>query len=78
MSASNDQWEQIAPNTVLVFDEEDAVRVDLRVEGGPFEIVEEQIKEDVRVEGYPTRIGINLKECVKQAVIAATITVAER
>jgi len=48
------------------------------VGGGPFEIVAEQIKEDVRAEGHPTRIGINLEECVKQAVIAATITVAAR
>ena len=68
------KWRQIESDAVLVYDGDEAVRINLSVEGGPFEISAEQIEEDVRVEGYPTRIGINLQEPAEQATIQTIIT----
>ncbi len=67
------RWQQIASDALLVLDEQDALRVDLHVDGGPFEIAEERIEEDVRVEGHPTRIGISLTAPVEKVTVQVTI-----
>jgi len=68
------EWEQIADDALVIRGKRDAVHVDITVEGGTFEIVDEVIDEEVRMPVKPTRIGINLILPVAQARIGLKIT----
>ena len=68
------EWTRVAPDTLRISADGESVRVRLEVNGGPFQITAEEIKEDVRVERRPIRIGINLVGAVTEASIRATIT----
>ena len=65
-----DEWRRTGPTRFLVFDGDNALRVDVCVEGGELELVPETIEEEVRVETQPTRIGINLKAPARRARVA--------
>jgi hypothetical protein len=68
-----DTWRQVAPDRLIVCDDGNALRVDLRVEGGAFGISAEQIEEEVRAPTRPTRIAIALKDAVIHAIMEVSI-----
>lgn len=61
--------------SLVVSGGEEMVKVNITVKGGEFEIVFDTIVEDMNNggRGYPKRIGINLKEPVKEAMIKTEI-----
>lgn len=68
------RWKRHGPDSLMVYDTEEAVRVDIRVRGGEFDIHPDHIKEDMRSGMIPVRLGIDLKEPVTEASITTTIT----
>ena len=72
------RWAQTGPGSLVVYDTESAVRVDVQVEGGAFEVTGEPIEEDVKARSRPTRIGINLTQPVAAARITMLIRPAEQ
>jgi hypothetical protein len=64
-------WKRADDGSVLVQDGGEAVRVEVGVTGGEFEIKAEKIEEDAPVK--PTRIGINLTKPVTDATVTMTI-----
>ncbi|MDH4240039.1 MAG: heparinase II/III-family protein [Phycisphaerae bacterium] len=68
------RWKQTSPTTLMVYDSEEALRVEIKVAGADFEIRPETIEEDVSARKQPTRLGINLKKAVSNAVVSLTIT----
>jgi len=66
-------WKQTSPSTLMVYDSEEALRVEIKVSGADFEIQPETIEEDVSARKKPTRLGINLKKAVTNAVVSLTI-----
>lgn len=65
-------WKQQADGSLLVFDVNEAARIDIDSGGRAFSIDAEEIHEDAPV--APTRLGINLKEPVTDATITLKIT----
>ncbi|MHC4480817.1 MAG: hypothetical protein ACYS1C_07590, partial [Planctomycetota bacterium] len=63
-------WEELDSGSLLVSDGEEAVRIDVEVAGGRFDIESEQIPLGVK----PTRLGINLRRPVRQATVRVVIT----
>ncbi|MCX5638926.1 MAG: hypothetical protein NTX52_14715 [Planctomycetota bacterium] len=72
------QWKQLSPSSLVIYDKEEALRVDIKVTGAEFEIRPETIREDLGIHKQPTRLGINLKSPVIGAVVSLTITPMER
>jgi hypothetical protein len=72
-----DSWKQSTPRSVLVYDSEKALEVNIKVNGSDFEIQSETINEDVSARKKPTRLGINLTEPVTNALVCLTITPQE-
>ncbi|NOZ21895.1 MAG: hypothetical protein GXP25_12505 [Planctomycetes bacterium] len=72
------RWKETEPGKLLIYDTEEAVRVDIRVDGAEFAIKAEEIKEDVHTPTLPTRIGIDLKKPVTTATVTLTIRPAGR
>jgi hypothetical protein len=68
------RWKQTSPTTLMVYDSEEALRVEIKVAGADFEIRPKTIEEDVSARKQPTRLGINLKKAVTNAVVSLTIT----
>jgi len=70
-------WEQIDPVTpsgsLIIYDSEKALKVNIKINGSGFEIQQETINEDVIDSKKPTRIGINLTEPVTHAFISLKI-----
>ncbi|MFQ5809119.1 MAG: hypothetical protein ACE5JM_05825, partial [Armatimonadota bacterium] len=66
------EWKELEPGSLLIYDVEEAVRVDIEAVGGEFEIEAQEIKEEARAQ--PTRLGINLKSPVTRAAITVRIT----
>lgn len=66
-------WKIISPSTLIVFDSEETLRVEIKAAGADFEIRPETINEDVSARKQPTRLGINLKKPVTNALISLTI-----
>jgi hypothetical protein len=60
--------------TVIVYDSEEALRVEIKVAGADFEIRPKTIEEDVSARKQPIRLGINLKGTVNGALITLKIT----
>ncbi len=68
-----DKWRKLSSSSLLIHDQEEALRVDISVSGASFEIKPETIKEDLSGSRLPTRLGINLSMPVTHAVISLTI-----
>jgi len=68
------RWQPLGPNALTVYDTEEAVRVDLKVIGAGYTLTSGLIDENVTAPAKPLRIGIDLKQPVKHAVIEAVIT----
>jgi len=68
------KWEQEKPGTLVVRDSGDAVRVEIAVTGGEFEVAAEAIKEDVKAHSLPTRIAVRMKQPVAKARVTMTVT----
>ncbi len=67
------KWKQLGPGSLLIRDGGEAVRVDLEVVGGEFQIDAEEIHEDVKTKSLPTRIGVKLTQPVTKASITQRI-----
>ena len=72
------QWKQLSPSSLVIYDKEEALRVDIKVTGAEFDIRAETIREDLNIHKQPTRLGINLKSPVTGAIVSLTITPMER
>ena len=70
------RWEKRDDGSLVVYDADEAVRVDVAATGGDVDLRAEQIKEDVRTRSLPTRIGIAFKQPVAKASIRLRITPA--
>ncbi|MFB0553473.1 MAG: heparinase II/III family protein [Phycisphaerae bacterium] len=70
-------WKQSSPNSLIVYDSQKALHVDIKVTGADFEIQPETIQEDVSARKKPTRLGINLTRPVTYALVSITITPTE-
>jgi hypothetical protein len=70
------RWKRTSPSTLIVYDSEEALRVNIKVTGADFEIQPEIIEEDVSARKQPIRLGINLKKRVIEATISLRITPA--
>jgi hypothetical protein len=68
------QWKQTSPSSLMIYDSDEALRVEIKVTGADFEIQPETIDEDVSARKQPTRLGINLKQPVTKALISVIIT----
>ncbi len=71
-----DSWKKISDSTLIVYDRNDALRIDIDVPDSSIEIKSEIIKEDLSTRKDPTRLGINLTKPVKNATVTITITPA--
>ena len=74
-----DRWERPDVNTLLVYDEDEKLRIDITVTAdreshGDFEIEGVSIKENLKTGTFPTRLGINLQRPVRRAKISLRIT----
>lgn len=65
-------WKQQPDGSLLVFDVDEALRVEIDSGGRAYSIEAEEIREDAPV--VPTRLGINLKEPVTEATVTLKIT----
>lgn len=68
-----DKWQQLSDSSLVVSDQDKALRVDIDITGGDFEIKPETIKEDLSGRRLPTRLGINLTKPVLHAVVSLKI-----
>ena len=71
-------WKQTSPSSLTFYDSSEALRVDIKVTGADFEIRPETIKENVSARKQPTRLGINLKKPVTNALVSLTVTPMEQ
>lgn len=72
-----DSWKQSSPRSVVVYDSEKALEVNIKINGSGFEIQPETINEDVSARKKPTRLGINLTEPDTNALVCLTINPQE-
>ncbi len=72
-----DSWKQSSPGSLIVYDSEKSLQVDIKVTGAEFEIQPETIQENVSARKQPTRLGINLTRPVTHALVSITITPTE-
>jgi len=68
-----DEWKKLSDSSIEVRDQDKALRVDIKVAGADFEIQPKTIEEELSGRRLPTRLGINLTEPVKRAVVSLTI-----
>jgi len=72
------RWKKLDDDSLLIYDFDQAVRVDVSATGGTVAFRSEQIKEDVRTRSLPTRIGIALTGPVTKASVTLRITPVDR
>jgi hypothetical protein len=65
---------RLAPDTMLIQGENEAVRIAIDTGGNPFEIREEQIQEEVHTKNLPTRLAIALTQPARAVKITLRIT----
>ncbi|MHC4867098.1 MAG: heparinase II/III family protein [Planctomycetota bacterium] len=70
-------WEKTSPSSLVIYEGQERLRVDIKVDGAGPDIRPETIDEDVRAPKKPTRLGINLTEPVTHTTVTATITPIE-
>ena len=68
------QWKRLSPRELLVYHNQEAVKVAIDTGGVPFEITEEVIKEETHTKTQPTRLGINLTGLQLKGRVVLTIT----
>jgi len=73
-----DQWQKLSDSSLIIRDQDKALRVDISVTGAEFEIRPETIKEDLSGRRLPTRLGINLSRPVTRALVSLTIASVEK
>ena len=66
------------PSSLTIYDQKEALPVEIAVTGADFEIPPKTIQEDLGIGRKPTRLGINLTQPVTDAVIWLTISPIER
>ena len=71
-----DKWRKLSDSSLMIYDQQEALHVDISVSGAGFEIKSETIEEDLSGGRLPTRLGINLSAPVTHAVISLAITPA--
>lgn len=72
-----DKWKQVGASSLMIYDSDGALRVDIEAGGMEFEVKAETIDEDVSAPRKPIRLGINLKKPVSGAVISVKIAPME-
>ena len=72
-----DQWQQLSASSLMIRDQDKALRVDIEITGADFKIQPETIEEDLSGNRLPTRLGINLTVPVSCAVVCLKISPAE-
>ena len=72
-----DDWRQLSASSLVIHDQDKALRVDIEVTGADFKIQPETIEEDLSGRKLPTRLGINLTKPVLRAVVCLTIKPAK-
>jgi len=72
-----DKWKKVGASSLMIYDSDEALRVDIETGGMEFEIKAETIDEDVSAPRKPIRLGINLKNPVIAAVISVKIAPME-
>ncbi len=73
-----DKWKKIGGDSLLVYDSKRALKVNIEVAGGEFQISSSLIKEDLRNKKIPVRLGIDMAGPVQHAVIKLEIRPAKR
>ena len=73
-----DKWKKISASSLMIYDSDEALRVDIETGGAEFEIKAETIDEDVSAPRKPIRLGINLKGPVRNAVVSVKIAPIEK
>jgi hypothetical protein len=68
-----DKWKRLSDSSLEIRNQDKALRVDIDVTGGDFEIKPETIKEDLSARRLPVRLGINLTKPVLHAVVGLKI-----
>jgi len=71
------QWKKPSDSSLMIYDQKEALRVEIAVTGAGFEIRPETIQEDLGIGRKPTRLGINLTQPVTGAMISLTISPIE-
>ncbi|MHC4328832.1 MAG: heparinase [Planctomycetota bacterium] len=72
-----DKWRRLSPSSLVIRDQQQALRVDIKISGADFKIQPETIREDLSGSRLPTRLGINLTRPVDHAIISVTIAPTE-
>ena len=72
-----DKWRQLSDSSLVIRDQNKALRVDIKVTGADFKIKPETIEEDLSGRRLPVRLGINLTKPVLRAVVSLTIRPAK-
>ena len=72
-----DKWQQLSGSSLMIRDQDKALRVDIEVTGADFKIQPETIEEDLSGRRLPTRLGINLTKPLLRAVVCLTIRPAK-
>ena len=72
-----DKWQQISASSLVIRDQDKALRVDIEITGADFKIQPKTIEEDLSGRRLPTRLGINLTKPVLRAVVCLTIKPAK-
>ncbi len=72
-----DKWRRLSPSSLVIRDQQQALRVDITISGADFKIEPETIREDLSGSRLPTRLGINVTRPVSHAIISVTIALAE-
>ena len=72
-----DKWQRLSGSSLMIRDQDKALRVDIEVTGGDFKVQPETIEEDLSGRRLPTRLGINLTKPVLRAVVSFTIKPAK-
>ena len=72
------RWKKLPDGSLLVYDFDQAVRVEVSATGGEVELRAETIKEDLHTRSLPTRIGIAFRKPVSAAAITVRIAPVER
>lgn len=73
-----DKWKKVGASSLMIYDSDDALLVDIETNGAEFEIKAETIDEDVTAPKKPIRLGINLSKPAVAAAISLKIAPMEK
>jgi hypothetical protein len=72
-----EKWQELPDSSVKIYDQKEALHVNITATGADFKIVPDTIHEDLSARKEPTRLGINLTQPVTGAVLRVTLTPQE-